>query len=161
MTLKARVGDAEHIISTLRRVGDALGVVRAAPTAARISPTVRRLCVTTDHPDKTTTTHEIDIGDDSWKTLEPHGAGAGGGIHVRTNEGGVITGGLNDEFNGMTLEQMFREQSGEKESAGAKEQKGSSEKAQGSQKNKASPYKEKGEAFAEEQARKNKFAGKH
>ena len=163
MTLKAQVGDAQHIISTLRKIGDSLGVVRASPTTARISPTVRRLLVTTDHPDKTTTCHEIDIGDshafDKWLTLEPHGAGAGGGLHVKVNEGGVIEGGLNDEFNGLTLEQMFKEQSGEKKSAGAKEEKGSKEESQGS--GGKDPHKKKGEAFAEAQAKKDKFAGKN
>ena len=124
--LKARVGDAADIISTLRRVGDALGVVRAAPTAARISPTVRRLLVTATKPDKTTTCHEIEIGDaDKWLTL-------GEGPHVRVNEANVITGGLGDVYNGKNLEELFSETKGKKKSAGAKEQEGSKEKAQGS-----------------------------
>ena len=158
MTLRAQVGDAAAIISTLRKIGDTLGVVRASPTTSRVAPTVKRCCITVEHPDKTTTNHEIEIGDaDKWLTL-------GEGPHVRVNEANVITGGLGDVYNGKNLEELFSETKGKKKSAGAKEQEGSKEKAQGSG---ASSGKEpeteterKNKPFEEEMARKEAFKGK-
>ena len=157
MALRAQVGDAAAIISTLRKVGDALGVVRASPTTARVAPTVKRCVLTVEHPDKTTTCHELDVGDDKWLTL-------GEGPHVRVNEANVITGGLGDVYNGKNLEELFSETKGKKKSAGHKEQEGSKEKAQGSG---ASSGKEpeteterKNKPFEEEMARKEAFKGK-
>ena len=157
MALRAQVGDAAAIISTLRKVGDALGVVRASPTTARVAPTVKRCCITVEHPDKTTTCHELDVGDDKWLTL-------GEGPHVKINEGGVISGGLGDVYNGMTLEQMFKESKGKGKSAGSKEQEGSKEKAQGSGASKGkepeTETERKNKPFVEASERKAALRGK-